>query len=78
MKKLLSLIALMVFTVAGCDRKDESVAPASAASQNFTTTEKTGHFVINPQFNGAQPFSEGLAPVLIGDDKIRKWGFISR
>lgn len=39
---------------------------------------KTGQIVINPQFDEAQPFSEGLAAVRIGDDETGKWGFIAR
>ena len=35
---------------------------------------KAGEFVINPQFDGAWSFSEGLAWVKIGD----KWGFINK
>ena len=36
--------------------------------------DKTGHYVINPQFDGASSFSDGLAAVRIGD----KWGYIAR
>ena len=30
------------------------------------------------QFDGAESFSEGLAPVRIGDDDTGKWGYIYR
>ena len=36
--------------------------------------DKTGKVVINPQFEKAQPFSEGLAAIRLG----RKWGFVDR
>ena len=36
--------------------------------------DKTGHYVINPQFDLADSFSDGLARVRIGD----KWGYIAR
>jgi hypothetical protein len=35
---------------------------------------RPGVIVINPQFGGAGKFSEGLAPVRVGDDKTGKWG----
>ena len=36
--------------------------------------DKTGKFVIEPRFDGAEDFSEGLAPVKLGD----KWGYIDK
>jgi predicted lipid-binding transport protein (Tim44 family) len=41
-------------------------------------TSTTGRFVINPQFDGAFPFNEGLAAVRIGDYATGKWGFIDK
>jgi hypothetical protein len=40
----------------------------------FGFIDKTGQMVISPRFPLCLPFSEGRAPVLIGD----KWGFIDR
>lgn len=44
--------------------------------------DKTGKFVINPQFDGAGDFSEGLARVCIGGSYPPccggKWGYIDR
>ena len=78
-------LLLAVFAIAGCDKKDTEISTA-ANSENVSltpfvaerhkTTEMTGHFVINPQFDGAYSFSDGLAAVRIGDDKTGKWGFI--
>jgi len=44
----------------------------------LSTTSESGRFVINPQFDEADQFSDGLAAVRIGDDKTGKWGYISR
>ncbi len=44
----------------------------------FDVTENTGKFVINPQFDYANYFSEGLAAIRIGDDKTGKYGFINK
>jgi len=35
-----------------------------------------GNYVINPQFDSASSFSEGLAAVRVGDGDTGKWGFI--
>src|ERR1035441_6646417 len=47
-------------------------------NKGFVATSKTGQIVINPQFDGADAFSEGLAAVRIGDDKTGKWGYIDK
>ncbi|MEI8187005.1 MAG: WG repeat-containing protein [Chlorobiaceae bacterium] len=39
---------------------------------------RIGQMVIKPRFDGAGDFSEGLAPVRIGNVKTGKWGYISR
>ena len=38
--------------------------------------DKTGHFVIEPQFNNALPFSEDMAAVMIGNVQFERWGYI--
>jgi hypothetical protein len=40
--------------------------------------DKTGHYVINPQFDSAEPFSDGLAAVRIGGWETGKFGFIDK
>ena len=40
--------------------------------------DKTGSFVINPQFDFAWSFSDGLAAVRIGDYETGKYGFIDK
>ena len=83
---MLSILSLSLFFLAGCDKMKEvqnSITPnalptLTAEKSDFQTTEKTGKFVINPQFSGASNFSEGLAAILIGDAKTGKWGFIDK
>ena len=48
------------------------IGDASTGKWGFI--DKTGHYVINPQFDFAQSFSDGLAAVRIGG----KWGYIAR
>ena len=38
--------------------------------------DQHGTFVIKPQFYSALPFSDGLAPVFVGDRETGKWGYI--
>ena len=54
----------------GIRRQTET--PAVVAST--PTSLKTGTIVVNPQFDDARAFSDGLAAVSIGD----KWGFIDK
>jgi WG containing repeat len=37
-----------------------------------------GHVVIDFQFGSAYDFSDGLAPVRVGDEKSGKWGYINK
>jgi hypothetical protein len=46
------------------------------AQWGFVNTK--GRMVIAPQFDAVKYFSEGLAPVRIGDTKTGKWGFIDK
>jgi len=46
----------------------------SVSSDTYTVTDKTGKFVINPQFDNAASFSDGLARVEVGN----KWGYIDK
>ena len=51
---------------------------AALAQTQTPTSLKTGTYVINPQFDDAYPFSEGLAVVRIGDYETGKLGFIDK
>jgi hypothetical protein len=50
-------------------------APATTLMETFSS-QITGQFAINPQFDGAAPFINGLAAVRVGDEKTGKWGYI--
>ena len=77
------VLVLAVLLTFGCQKKDDSIQSSqtekpSASQTPPAVTEQTGKFVINPQFNFANDFSEGLAAVRIGDDKTGKWGYIDK
>jgi hypothetical protein len=50
--------------------------PASEVSAKKGYVDKTGAWVIQPQFVGAYDFSEGLAAVAVGEPDAMKWGYI--
>ncbi|MDA1332428.1 MAG: WG repeat-containing protein, partial [Proteobacteria bacterium] len=72
MKYFLYLICASILVLSGCDR-----ANADESSQ-IEITDKTGKFVINPQFDNAYGFSQGLARVIIRDNETGKYGFIDK
>ena len=52
---------------------------AALAQTQTATNLKTGTIVINPQFDYAESFSDGLAVVRMGDDyRTGKYGFIDK
>jgi hypothetical protein len=72
---------LTAVCAANCSSSSQSSKTTGADSDSaavHTTTANTGTFVINPQFDLAYQFSDGLARVRIGADKTGKWGYISR
>jgi len=50
----------------------------SGDNSKYGYIDKQGHFVVNPQFDEAGNFSEGMAAVRIGNDKTGKYGYIAR
>ena len=40
--------------------------------------DKHGKIIITPQFDAVGKFSQGLAPVRVGNAETGKWGFISK
>src|SRR5215831_17414980 len=68
-------VAILSCISASCDSggdKNQSRPPEPPR-----TTEQTGRVVIDPQFDGAEAFSEGLAAVRVGGNPITgAWGFI--
>ena len=67
---------VLLVGAAGCSSPSQTETPAVVAST--PPSPKTGTFVINPQFDDAFPFSEGLAHVRIGDYQTGKAGFIDK
>lgn len=52
--------------------------PQHVVTGKFGYIDKTGKLVVNPQFDYASDFADGLALVRIGDDKTGKYGYIQR
>jgi hypothetical protein len=73
---VVGVVAVLLVGAAGCSSPSQTETDAVVAST--PTSLKTGTFVINPQFDGAFSFSEGLAVVRIGDDATGKYGFIDK
>jgi hypothetical protein len=69
---VVGVVAVLLVGAAGCSSPSQTETDAVVAST--PTSLETDSFVINPQFDGARSFSEGLASVEIGDE----WGFIAR
>ena len=67
------VLSTLWLIAAGWLSPSQAATPASAAA-----TLKPGTIVINPQFNSADSFSDGLARVRIGDFTTGKWGFIDK
>lgn len=65
---LILLVLLAVIPLAGCSMM--------GPQHSFGFIDKTGTFVIEPQYSMAYPFNEGLAPVMMGTMEYGKWGFI--
>ena len=63
------LFSLFCFII-GCDK-------IKGISENGSG-HKTGEIVINPQFDYAGCFSEGLAVIRVGDQNTGKFGFIDK
>ena len=69
---VVGLVAVLLVGAAGCSSPQQTETPGVVAST--PTSLETGTFVINPQFDTAESFSDGLAAVRIDG----KWGFIAR
>src|SRR2546421_3866494 len=46
----------------------------SGAAYKYGYIDKSGKFIINPQFEGGGHFEAGLAPVRVGD----RWGYVGK
>ena len=77
MKRLLGTLMLCFLSAVACSGEKRS--PSDRVHDEISgVTENTGHFVINPQFDEASSFADGLAAVRIGDWETGKWGFIDK
>ncbi len=59
----------------------EGLMPLQSTSKESASlgyVDKTGVWVIQPQFVGAYEFSEGLAAVAVGTTDAMKWGYIDK
>jgi hypothetical protein len=59
-------------------RSTSGVSSPAVGNADQGYVDKTGAWVIEPQFTRACDFAEGLAAVEILDDGLRKWGYIDR
>ena len=76
MKALIVLLLLSVLF--GCQKSSDQASLPIAASAVTKVTEQTGRVVIDPQFDAALRFADGLAAVRIGDENTGKWGYIDK
>jgi hypothetical protein len=76
MRNLVALVALSLL-ISGCDKAKDVVASVVPISMP-KHSDATGKMVINPQFDAAYGFNDGLAAVRIGDDQTGKWGYIDK
>lgn len=77
MKKIMTLIisGMLLLTQIGVYAETETIAENRSVSAElaFDSTEQiVMEMIIKPQYDDARGFSEGLAPVKVGD----KWGFV--
>ena len=75
---LLSIILVLCANIfCGCSKDSIALFPARENGK-CGYINKEGKFVINPKFNYAWSFSEGLARVRIGDEETGKYGYINK
>src|SRR6218665_3046176 len=79
-KQILQQILLLVFLLPAFEASSQSeeilLAPVKTGGElgYYGYIDKTGKMAIEPQFDGAGDFQEGLAPIKMGD----KWGYINK
>ncbi len=52
------------------------VAPVNVPGKGWGLIDPQGKFVVGPQFFSIGKFSEGLAPVAVGDFQNHRWGYL--
>lgn len=73
---VLVLLGALVFGAAQEAKKSEPPLPFPRKGK-YGYRDKSGEFVIQPQFDYAGEFSEGLAVVGLGKFPATKWGYIN-
>ena len=76
--KALIVLLLLLSVVSGCQKSPDQTSSSIPASTVTKVTEQTGRVVVNPQFDAALRFADGLAAVRIGDENTGKWGYIDK
>ena len=73
---LFGAACMLLLSFVGCNNPKGAASsrlfPAKSDGK-YGFIDKTGKYVINPQFDDAEAFSEGLARVWIGDWKTGKY-----
>jgi len=77
MKKIIFIFLAVTF-LSACEKSVYTSAKTTSINPVIITPTTTGKIVINPQFDDANSFSEGLAPIRIGDSETGKWGYINK
>lgn len=91
MRRLVCSALILLFAcspaVAGCGSSEAATTQSTAVEQaaqlypvsvdgKWGYIDNTGTIRIQPQFDGADDFSDGLAMVCVIEDGVRKWGYI--
>ncbi len=75
---LVALIGALTLSVAQETKRADELPVPFPRKGKYGYRDKTGEFVIPPQFDYAGEFSEGLAVVGLGKFPATKWGYIDR
>jgi hypothetical protein len=75
---LSALLAALALAVAQEPKKTDGPPTPFPRKGKYGYRDKAGEFVIQPQFDYAGEFSEGLAVVGLGKYPGTKWGYINR
>ena len=77
MKKIIFIFLAVIF-LSACEKSVDTSAKTTSINPVIITPTTTGKIVINPQFDDGNSFSEGLAPIRIGNLVTGKWGYINK
>ncbi len=81
-KTIIGVLICMAILTWACEAKQKGVESTSLfpikKDGKWGYIDKTGKIIIDPQYDDAWPFSEGLAAVMIVDEETGKWGYIDK